>query len=484
MAARRFEWRASNLTQAYIAHGDRECERFLTDEADRGTLLASPETGKFGGVALDITSNLATKSFFCPMGVNFWPNGSTEGSLFMAFIPRFSTNAKRSLFRISGANNLPSMMFYTNGALATSVIHYAIINQNNDVSYSDTASTGTAVITQNVINTFGVNVKWSPVSGPDQRYMRLNLNGTQVSNLSPAAFAMNDTGAATIYPALWPSLVFGHNGSLPSDMWLQWFFLTTDIIDFTASQWLPANLTDYIADDTYPSGFWAGNSTDPGVGNVRLSTAYTINGVAKTGTVTVPTAANTKTGVAVDVSDTGTYTGSDRWSDPAIANVSVGVQYKADSTTNNRTGTLQTATLQFPNVDLQCGSPTLLQGSDSTGKIYITQGDAPAIGLIIKGVGLKTPVDASQATWTTNLPKSDGTVLEIAHASHTVTSTVAASGSETRDTINITVNITAAETAQLMVGVNQNMALEVLISAKRTTFFGGSVLDVRTEALD
>jgi hypothetical protein len=57
--------------------------------------------------------------------------------------------------------------------------------------------------------------------------------------------------------------------------------------------------------------------TDPGIANVKTGTGYTQAGVSLTGT----------------------YDGSDRWTDPGIANVRSGTAYKANSTSNNRTGT-------------------------------------------------------------------------------------------------------------------------------------------------
>lgn len=57
--------------------------------------------------------------------------------------------------------------------------------------------------------------------------------------------------------------------------------------------------------------------SDPGLANVKLATVYTIGGVSLTGT----------------------YDGSDRWSDPGIANVRSTQSYKANSLVNNRTGT-------------------------------------------------------------------------------------------------------------------------------------------------
>lgn len=105
-------------------------------------------------------------------------------------------------------------------------------------------------------------------------------------------------------------------------------------------------------------------STDPGITNVRSGTGYTLNdsvltgtldlpvvadvrlattfdGASKTGTARIPSTANVKTGYAYDSSDslTGTYDGSDRNTDPGVANVRSGTAYKSNSTSNNRTGT-------------------------------------------------------------------------------------------------------------------------------------------------
>lgn len=77
----------------------------------------------------------------------------------------------------------------------------------------------------------------------------------------------------------------------------------------------------------------------PSASNVRNGTAYGDSGNGSTGTLVVPTLANTKTGVAGD-GGTGTYDGSDRWTDPGESNVKSGVAYKANSTSNNKTGAL------------------------------------------------------------------------------------------------------------------------------------------------
>lgn len=102
----------------------------------------------------------------------------------------------------------------------------------------------------------------------------------------------------------------------------------------------------------------------PAVGNVRSGTTY--DNTLKTGTLAVPAVSNVLLGIAVDATTgtytgpatgdvktgvtygaslglTGTYNGSDRWTDPGESNVRSGTAYKANSTTNNKIGNLATS---------------------------------------------------------------------------------------------------------------------------------------------
>lgn len=118
------------------------------------------------------------------------------------------------------------------------------------------------------------------------------------------------------------------------------------------------------------------NSTNPGAANVRASTAYTIYGVAYTGTLNLPAEADVKTGVQYDgATKTGTYTGADRWTDPGEANVRDGTAYKADSTTNNKTGTL----------DLPAEAD-VRDGTDYDGATKAGTLDLPAESNVVAGV--------------------------------------------------------------------------------------------------
>jgi hypothetical protein len=93
-------------------------------------------------------------------------------------------------------------------------------------------------------------------------------------------------------------------------------------------------------------------NTDPGQGNVRSGTGYVSAGVAKTGTVNIPSLENTKVGVSGD-GGVGTYNGSDRWTSPAPGQLALGVQLKSNSTTANLTGTLDSVTNYLVGGDLE-----------------------------------------------------------------------------------------------------------------------------------
>lgn len=84
-----------------------------------------------------------------------------------------------------------------------------------------------------------------------------------------------------------------------------------------------------------------------------VSGTGSLNGASRTSLVSVSnielinheavSASELKTGVSkiqAGVTVNGTYDGSDRWTDPGESNVANGVAYKANSTTNNKTGTL------------------------------------------------------------------------------------------------------------------------------------------------
>lgn len=88
----------------------------------------------------------------------------------------------------------------------------------------------------------------------------------------------------------------------------------------------------------------------------------------------IPATSAVKTGTSFAIPSafalqSGTYDGSDRWSDPGEANVRLGTQYKANSTSNNKTGTLAGST--DPGVsNVRLGTQYNIEGVDKTGTLY------------------------------------------------------------------------------------------------------------------
>ena len=80
-----------------------------------------------------------------------------------------------------------------------------------------------------------------------------------------------------------------------------------------------------------------GDNVPPAVGNVRSGTSYWLNGSNVTGTCAVPAASNVLSGVSVDAT-TGTFDEAARNTDPGIANVRSGTNYKIQN--SSLTGTM------------------------------------------------------------------------------------------------------------------------------------------------
>lgn len=121
-----------------------------------------------------------------------------------------------------------------------------------------------------------------------------------------------------------------------------------------------------------------------------------LNGASRTALVDVaalegnvytdPTEANVKTGTGytfAGASKTGTYDGSDRWTDPDIDNVRFGTEYKANSLTNNRTGTMTLPPEENVELDYDYGA----DGVEYTGTLVstITEPTAAEIAAAVWG---------------------------------------------------------------------------------------------------
>ncbi len=119
--------------------------------------------------------------------------------------------------------------------------------------------------------------------------------------------------------------------------------------------------------------------TAPAAGDLRNGTQLKNNSTSLnlTGTLVAPALSDTKVGVSGD-GGVGTYDGSDRHTDPGISNVLSGIQYKSNSATNNRTGTHAEAVSTDP------GEANVLTGTE-----YMID-DVELVGTLIPGLSFST----------------------------------------------------------------------------------------------
>lgn len=144
--------------------------------------------------------------------------------------------------------------------------------------------------------------------------------------------------------------------------------------------------------------------SDPGENNVRLGTTYQFGSPTpnRTGNARLPSAGDVKVGVVYDTLDTstGTYTGADRWSDPGDANVRLGTTYKADSLTANKTGRVTEPTVAQVQIGATFGVDTTLTGTYDGSDRYT---DVPTYN-VVAGVNYRynsTVIPNRMGTFTT-----------------------------------------------------------------------------------
>jgi hypothetical protein len=273
----------------------------------------SADAGAIGGQVLLAPSNNTAKTVEWN-GRKNTPNGRN-----ISVMCRIKTG-----YTGTPAASRPVMPILTagNGRFGRIEVFHAITTGNLTVHVTNEAGT-------NAINTVSAGA-WSPAS---QFYdIAYSWDGTTAANsfklyIDGALFAQLTPTAA--FTASWNEDYFDSialSGSITSlnmnaaaiNEWVIW----DEIIDFTSNVTL-----------TSGSGLLNGNSRTAFVNVSSLDgqswTTLSADKI-KTGEV------QTQAGASV----TGTYTGSDRWTDPGESNVRSGTAYKAHSTSNNKTGTL------------------------------------------------------------------------------------------------------------------------------------------------
>ena len=147
---------------------------------------------------------------------------------------------------------------------------------------------------------------------------------------------------------------------------------TTGSISLNDSVSWPAT-TDVQSGVSYANGTLTGTFVAPAVANVLSGVNY---GAASefTGTYVAAATSNVKTGITYGAASalTGTYDGSDRHTDPGVANVEAGVEYKSNNATNNRTGTFAVPAETDVVAGVNYGAAAEFTGSLGGGAITIT----------------------------------------------------------------------------------------------------------------
>jgi hypothetical protein len=106
--------------------------------------------------------------------------------------------------------------------------------------------------------------------------------------------------------------------------------------------------------------------TDPGVSNVAVGVSYLANAVTKNGAMDEPVASDVKHGVIYfNGTRTGTYRGADLWTDPGISNVLSGVPYNADGV--GKVGTYSSASSDPGVANVKTGTNYTINGAFKTG---------------------------------------------------------------------------------------------------------------------
>lgn len=307
------------------------------------SVVADASAGVFGGSKLDVRSLSGPKALQY-VGLDNLPYGSGAAggafTLLIRVIPTYTGNPPTvQTYGMAG----PSA-----GATANQGFWFRH-NTNGTLNFSYRSTSQSAHIDLNTTATLAL------VSG-QATDIWVTWDGTNTAGSVKFYYAHNGN-APTLLEAANPSSVFGTRqryASNPiiigtgvfgsSNYYLNEFALWSGVFDLVA---LGAR-TSFIS----ATAFEGMSYSDPGVANVRSGTAYTYAGSSQTGTLTVPSLANTKTGVAGD-GGTGTYDGSDRWTALDESVVARGQEYKSNSTTNNKTGTLDNVTNEVSEATLQ-----------------------------------------------------------------------------------------------------------------------------------
>jgi hypothetical protein len=227
--------------------------------------------------------------------------------------------------------------------------------------------------------------------------------------------------------------------------------------------------TAYEINGVNETGTYTGSDrwSDPGVANVRSGTTYEANAVAVTGTLVVPTASQVESGIAFDNGTLGTFKGAGFNTDPGVGNVSAGTNYEILGAA--LTGTKQTVVNEITQATLStqpnpCGAAQI---------IGFSQGDDQIVLNLVAQDGQGNPVDIAGATFETQILGFSRTVVVVPNGQHAIVDAT---------TGKFQVTLTAAETAACSNGQGKDITTKIVIAGQTIYYHGFGILTVNAEA--
>lgn len=338
-----FAVRGDSLTARYAPGGG------APGQVGTVSLVTTSGTGIIGSGYIDMSASYGSKGLYWPAGNGNFPTSNKVSMLFRVAIIGSNT-LSNSLGGLGFVQQIGTLMA---GFQSNTLYLDAEGLTGGDIGLLNNAFTPTLGRFYDVVYTFDM----TSTSNPNAIQIYVDgvlLNWNNITAPAWGAGPRTNLNAYTINLGMCPAFI---NTRLQVNEFVIW----DGIIDPTSGG---LNLNGQSRSSFVACSSFDGTvNVDPGQANVRNGQAYTIAGVAKTGTLAVPTASQVLSGVAVDAGtgnvqlpaasdvkvgttfgasggSTGTYDGSDRWSDPGQANVWWSVPYKANSLTPNKVGTL------------------------------------------------------------------------------------------------------------------------------------------------
>lgn len=303
--ALKFAWRGDQLAPRY-AWGLQYAEIFNQASSAGGIQSVA---GAIGGTALDLTGLTNDRAIVFP-GLNNMPTAKTV-SIVIGYIPNFSGTVTTS------------GLFDTGEGVGSYQGRIRLHRNGDNVLFSVGTEAGVVPFFSTSIIT-GMNAASSAGTRMDLVFtLDFSDGANSFKGFRDGSLVVTQTGAstyataATRNPMFQPFMMFGACSDIQvgPDCYVDEILIFDHILD-------PSTEVPFF-DGTSGRGYYTATASNIGAS---------------------PTAGQLKTGEVVQTV-TGTYDGSDRWTDPGESNVLTGVTYKANSLTENKTGTLDAVTI-------------------------------------------------------------------------------------------------------------------------------------------